>query len=327
MKKFLRISLWVLGTAIAALAAAVLLLEHRTFEAPFPAIAASSDPAVIERGRYLVTGPAHCTSCHGAPDQLEAQVPVESVPLSGGFEFKLPFGVVRASNLTSDPETGIGAVSDEALARSLRHGVRADGTVLLPFMPFSDLSDEDLRAIVSFLRTQPPVRNAVKTREFNFVGRAVLAFLIKPQGPNGPLPAQVDKAPTVEYGHYLAHKVASCYSCHTERNMMTGEFVGPTMAGGTPLPSHDDPAVLITPPNLTPDPDTGRMAGWTEEVFVARMKLGVGPPGSKMPWSAYARMSEDDLRAVYRYLQSLPPVKNDTNAPAAGEPVAQSDGA
>ena len=121
-----------------------------------PDIHASADPAVIERGRYLVRGAAHCADCHTAPEQRAALEAGKDVPLSGGNEFNLPVGVFRVPNITPDVETGIGRYTDPQLARMLRHGVRPNGKMVLPFMPFADLSDEDLTAVISYLRAQPP---------------------------------------------------------------------------------------------------------------------------------------------------------------------------
>jgi mono/diheme cytochrome c family protein len=282
--------------------------ERKIYDAPFPALAASGDPAVIARGRYLVYGPAHCSECHGDPGRAAAS---GEVPLSGGREMKLPIGIFRPANITTDVETGIGALSDGQLARALRHGVRRDGKALLPFMPFANLSDEDLTAVISFLRAQAPVRHPVQTRSLNVLGHGVMGLLIKPEGPRGPVPASVPAAATPAYGKYLAHDVANCVGCHTRRDLRTGAFVGAPFAGGLHFPSEKDPRVTFVTPNLT-FAKTGRITSWTEELFIARVHTGQGADGSPMPWAAFARMSERDLGAIYRYLQSLPPVENDT---------------
>ena len=310
-----KISKWTaigLGGLLALLTATVLVRERRTFEAPLPAIAASTDPAVIARGRYLAYGPAHCVECHGSPAALKTRTPDSDIPLIGGYTFELPIGVIRAPNITPDPKTGIGGMSDAQIARSLRHGVGRTGQALAPFMPFSDVSDEDLSAIISFLRAQKPVANAVETRALNPLGRAVVAFVLAPTGPSGPVPRAVPAAATVEYGRYLVHNVANCAGCHTQRNMMTGAFVGPMLAGGMEMPAEHDAKVTLVSPNLTPHPTTGRISNWTEEIFVARFRTGKGAEGTAMPWGAYARMSDADRAAIYRYLRSVPAVDNNT---------------
>jgi mono/diheme cytochrome c family protein len=299
----------------------VVVLERRTHDVPTPKIVASNDPAVIARGRYLAYGPAHCIDCHGDMSRKADAMAGRDIPLSGGFEFKLPVGIIRTANITPDPETGIGKMSDGLVARSLRYGVRRDGRTLMPFMPFANLSDEDLTAVISFLRAQPPVHNAVVTQEPNILGHVVMALVIKPEGPSGPIPAKVPPAATAEYGKYLAHSVANCVGCHTKRDMATGAYIGPQLAGGLEFESTIDPKVKLITPNLTPDPKTGRITNWNEEIFVARFHTGKGAEGSEMPWPAFSRMSDSDLQALYRYLRSVPPVVNDTGPTVQGPPA------
>lgn len=296
------LGLGVLGTA--GLAVAIVIREDRTFDRPYPDLRASGDPAVIERGRYLVTGPAHCGDCHADPTYTGDG----DAPMSGGNEWHLPVGVIRAPNITPDPETGIGRYTDAEVARVLREGVHPTGRAMVPFMPFANLSDEDLTAIVSYLRTLPPVRHAVPGEELTWVGRFARAFLLEPVGPRGPVPASVPRGATVEYGAYLANDVGNCVGCHTRRNLRTGEDTGPRFGGGMELRSHSDPSQVFVTPNLTPDLETGHITHWTEEMFVARFRNAV-PTASPMPWKTFRRMTEDDLRAIYRYLRTLPPAR------------------
>jgi cytochrome c553 len=178
-------------------------------------------------------------------------------------------------------------------------------------MEFTEMSDEDLRAIISFLRSQPPVKNQVPPSEFSFLGKALLAFgAIKPQGPRNEPPVAVLPDSTTEYGSYIANSVANCLGCHTARDMETGGYAGPKFAGGFVMHAEIDPAMdgyqFITP-NLTPDPETGVMAKWDEATFIARFKHGRTQAGSPMPWESYTMMSEMELKALYRYLTSLEP--------------------
>jgi mono/diheme cytochrome c family protein len=302
----------------AVLAVAVVVLERRSYDQAEPAIVASKDPALIARGRYLAYGPAHCVDCHGAPDRRADAQAGREVPFSGGMEFHLPVGTFRAANLTADPDTGIGGVSDGQIARALRYGVSRHGRALIPFMPFANLSDEDLTAVLSFVRTLAPVRNPVVTQEPNLLGHVVKAFVLKPEGPSGPVPRAVPVAATAEYGRYLAHSVANCVGCHTVRDLRTGAFTGPVLGGGLDFVSEIDPKVTFVSPNLTPAPRTGKITSWTEELFVARFHTGRGAEGSPMPWSSFRRLSDTDLQAVYRYLRSLPPVEHDTGASVRG---------
>lgn len=302
-----------LAGLVTALAITVAFLERRSYQAPLPDITASTDPMIIARGAYLANGPAHCRECHGAVEQRAELAVGKPTPLSGGLDLKLPIGIFRPANITSDPETGIGKLSDGQIARALRYGVRRDGRALMPFMPFADLSDEDLRAVISYLRTQAPVKRAVQTRAPTLLGHVALALFVRPQGPTGPAVAPVPRGPTVAYGHYLVHSVANCAGCHTKRDLRTGALIGPVLAGGFAF-TDSDKMDFVTP-NLTPDPATGRITSWNEDLFLARLHLGRGPEGSPMPWAAFGKMDDDDLRAVYRYLRSLPPVERD-NGPS-----------
>lgn len=306
---FLRALLVVATLALAlALVATVLIMSRRTFDAPYPEIQASNDPHVIARGRYIVYGAAHCVNCHTPGSQDELVKAGGTPPLAGGRRFGGPFGSVYSANLTPDRETGIGRYTDRELARALRHGVRPDGRAMLPFMQAQNLSDEDLTAVISFLRSQPAVRNEVIGRDFNLLGKAIIAFAIKPIGPSRPVLARTPAHGTAERGEYLATSLASCDSCHTKRNLMTGAFEAPRFSGGMVFPL-DRERILVTP-NLTPA-RAGRITSWTEEQFVGRFGAGVGIPGTHMPWRQYQTLTESDVRAIYRYLRSLEPVERD----------------
>jgi mono/diheme cytochrome c family protein len=284
----------------------------RTFDAPLPNLRASTDSAVIARGRYLAYGPALCAECHVANELTRRVEAGEQVPLSGGHEWALPLGTIRSPNLTPDSATGIGRYTDAQIARMLRHMVKPDGHAAAPFMGFQNLSDDDVVAILSFLRAQPAVRNAVAPNDLNLMGKVVATFLIKPKGPDGDPPAHTPAGPSVERGRYIVTAASDCVGCHTMRSMVDGSFTGPKLAGGGTFPVEGEPGKVLVSPNLTPDPKTGRIAHWTEDQFVARFRQGKVLPKTYMPWGAVSRMTEDDLRSVYRYLQSLPPVEHDT---------------
>ena len=104
----------------------------------------------------------------------------------------------------------------------------------------------------------------------------------------------------METGRYLVESVALCWACHTERNLMTGALTGPRVGGTTGFTESDDPAHTWSPPNITSDPETGRLGKMTEDQFVARFRQGRVIPGSPMPWQAFSRIHEDDLRSIYR---------------------------
>jgi mono/diheme cytochrome c family protein len=294
--------------------------QHLKFDRPYPAVAASTDTAVVARGRYVVRRLANCAACHGDPKQMERNLEGEEVPLSGGFAFKIPPGEFFVRNITPDPETGIGRFSDGEIARALRHGVGHDGRALLPFMEMQGLSDEDLTAVVSYLRSQPPVQNLVPNHRPNLLGNIVMATaLANPVGPKETPPQASPHGATVENGRYLAESVTNCWACHTQRDMKTGALTGPRF-GGAHMPDDYNPKRMWAPPNLTNDPATGRLAKFTEDEFVARIHQGRVLPGSPMPWQGFKNMDDDDLRAIYRYLESLPPVVNDVGPPYVDKP-------
>jgi mono/diheme cytochrome c family protein len=234
----------------------------------------------------------------------------EMLPLSGAHVFPLPFGRIYSANITPDPETGIGRRSDGELARILRHGVRADGHAAVPLMEYQGMSDEDVVAVISFLRTRPAVRNVAPAHELTLPGRLLMAFAIAPT--NAASPAQTSPAgPTVARGEYLATTVSACVSCHTNRDGR-GELVGPPFGGGQRMDVAADSTKVYVTPNLTPDPATSVIGRWSEDVFIRRFRQGEQVKGSPMPWGAYGRMTDDDLRSVYQYLRSVPPVVHDT---------------
>ncbi|HSL69170.1 MAG TPA: c-type cytochrome, partial [Longimicrobiales bacterium] len=182
----------------------------------------------------------------------------------------------------------------------------------LPFMEFHEMSDEDLIAVISFLRSQTPVKHAVPDHEVNFMGKVLLSYLIKPVGPAGEPPAtSPPEGPTIERGAYLANNVAACVGCHTKRSMKDGSYIGPKFAGGGRFTLETPPGTVLVTPNLTPDPATGHLTWWSEQQFLDRFRAGSKIAGSHMPWAAYSRMSDDDIRAIYRFLRALPPVNQD----------------
>ncbi|NII25183.1 cytochrome c [Pseudoflavitalea sp. X16] len=309
MRRILKWTGIILLIIIAGLYITVEARQDLKFEAPYPAVKTSMDSAVIARGKKLVFGPAHCANCHVPAAMAAAVLRGEEVALTGGNEFALPIGKLYSKNLTPH-ETGIGGMTDGEIARALRYGVNAKGNALLDFMPFHNTSDDDLVAIISYLRSQPPVKSEVPRHEFNLLGKAVKAFLIKPVGPSGPVLQSIQPDTTAEYGQYLANSVANCRGCHTNRDLMTGAFTGEDYAGGLKFEMPTDSGMYsLTTPNLTPH-ETGRIKGWTQEQFIERFRIGAVIKESHMPWGPFSRMSDDELKAIYKFLQTVKPVKN-----------------
>jgi hypothetical protein len=316
MRKFLRVLLRiviVLVILIGVFAIYVQFAYDKKFnDTPYPNIKASTDPAIIARGKYLVYGPAHCAMCHAGNGQDSLVDRGQEIPLSGGFEIHLPLCVLRPRNLTSDKETGIGGLTDGEIARTLRYAVNHKGEAILPLMPFQDMSEDDMVAVISYLRTQAPVKHEIKPSEYNFIGKLIKLLLIRPNPPKQTPPQTIDRDSTAEYGKYLTTCVANCYGCHTDRNLKTGEFTGKPFSGGLIFPvSVESNGWTFVTPNLTPEMETGRIAGWDEATFIKRFRSGRIYRYSPMPWGPFSRLDEIDLKAIYRYLHSVPAVKNE----------------
>lgn len=303
MKRFKKILKWtgiVLLVLIAGVSVVVMARQNLKYNAPYPDIHASADSAVIARGKHLVFSSAHCINCHSAknPDSLIALG--QEVPLSGGVLFDVGIAKIYSKNITPDKETGIGRYTDGEIARVLRYGVHPDGTAVLDFMPFHSTSDEDLTAIISYLRSQKPVRNEIPKNELSIMGRVINAFLVKPVGPSGDVPKSVTPDTTAEYGKYLAISVAECNGCHTKRDV-AGRFIGEPFGGGGEVEG------FITP-NLTPD-SSGRIFNWSQQNFIDRFRMGKLNPKSPMPWNSFGRMTDDELKAIYNFLRTVKPAK------------------
>lgn len=305
---FKRILKWIgilLLFIIISVAIITVFRQHLVYDAPYPAISASKDSAVIARGRHLVTSSAHCVDCHYTGNADSLLNLGQDVPLSGGVKFALPVGDIYSRNITPDRETGIGRFTDQQIARALRYGVHPDGGAVFDFMPFHNTSDEDLTAIISYLRSQKPVAKLKPENHLNVLGRLVNAFMVKPVGPTGEVPKTIQRDTTATYGKYLVLNVAECSGCHTKRDM-SGAYTGAPFAGGGPMEEH---GIVFTPPNLTPD-STSRIFEWTQKNFIDRFRMGKLIPQSPMPWNSYKRMTDDELKAGYQFLKTVKPVKS-----------------
>jgi mono/diheme cytochrome c family protein len=211
-------------------------------------------------------------------------------------------GQVITPNLTGGKGGKGDQLTDEDLIRAIKHGIREDGTPLL-FMPSTEfyfLSDKDLGNVLAYIRSKPPVDNEVQPSKLSTTGFIVMniartiSFLPAELIPHEQTPPSApEPGVTAEYGEYLS---LSCRVCH-----------GQTYSGGA-IPGF--PAEWPAAPNLTSGAGS-RLPGWGEEGFIEIMRTGehhgrkINP--SYMPWTSYRHMSDDELKAVYTYLMSLPP--------------------
>lgn len=250
-----------------------------------------------ERGRYLVNGILWCFQCHSERDASQPGHPPRAGRIGvGGVLSEQDGKRLVAPNLTPDAETGIGQFSDADLARAIRQGIGRDGRRLraMPSSSFSVLSDEDLAAVIAYLRSREPLRNELPP--------TVPAGEPDPDAAQQPLlsvPLREQGDP-LERGRYLV-ELADCVGCHTawEAPRMPG-----ALAGGNEM--NRAPGTFSS--NITAD-QTG--IGYGAEAFIHVMKTGkTGTLHPVMPWTAFRNLSEDDLRAIYRVLETPWPVRH-----------------
>ena len=303
---------------------AVLLSGFIRVVSPQPAAAQASSE--VERGAYLVSI-AGCPVCHSpfkpeysdlsklSLDQIkvlaydEDRASDTSRLMAGGRVFDLgPAGFVISANLTPDVETGIGGWTDDQVKIAIRTGLTPEGRVLFPLMPyasFNNLSDEDLNAIVAYLRTLPAVKNQVPLEgQVSTEGMQPLTmqFGVPP----------VDSTDRMARGKYLVNVVMDCNSCHTPLDPATGRPRQDLyLAGGQP---YEGPWGIVYGGNITPDEATG-LGKWSKADRQRAIITGVRPDGRRlavMPWGTYSHINSQDLDALVTYLtEGVPAVSNE----------------
>jgi cytochrome c2 len=219
--------------------------------------------------------------------------------LAGGEHIKHKDFNAVSSNITPDPETGIGRWTDAQLSKAIREGQRPDGSLIGPAMPsksYRALADDDVKAIIAYLRTVPPIRNAVTEKsQYDF---ALPASWGPPIG-HIAAPAKEDKA---AYGTYLAGPVARCMVCHTQHKDEESGVGG----GGTPFYG---PWGISVSANITP----AGIGEWTDAEIERAIRTGVSRDGHKlfppMPFAYYQHIAADDMAALIAYLRSLPAIE------------------
>jgi mono/diheme cytochrome c family protein len=260
----------------------------------------------LQRGRYIVEGPGHCFECHSDVDWETPGGQPKPGRKGAGTEFaKYGMPWLVAPNITPDVETGAGSWSDEQFARAIREGIGHDGRRLVPLMPyphFREMSDEDLASVIVYLRSLEPVRNALPK---TFVPEEFKGSLPEYQPITGPV-SKPDMSNPIARGKYLV-ALASCSTCHTPTKL--GQPMEHLAFGGGA--SFKGPWGDVNTPNITPDPSG--ISYYDEALFIQTMRTGhVGARSlsSIMPWGYFRNMTDDDLKAIFAYLRTLPPVRH-----------------
>src|SRR5262245_14267433 len=226
--------------------------------------------ARLARGKYLVEGPTHCFFCHTEHDLSNPEYPILQAKKGAGWTMPIPeLNNLAARNITPDPETGLGNWTDDEIARAIREGVRKDGSALFPLMPYMEfrkLDDEDVKSIVVYLRTIPPVKNTVPTR--NLPGP--LEYLVKtmPKPLTTPQPSHPASTPE-ERGEYLV-TLAGCGGCHTPAVDGT-PMPGLAFGGGEKfdLPGVPNPVFTV---NITSD--ASGIAHYDDSLLINTLRTG-----------------------------------------------------
>lgn len=273
-------------------------LTDRKFEAT---------PQRLARGKYLVDGVIGCFGCHSDQDWSKPGAPpVLGKEGSGHVWADQDMPWLIAPNITPDKETGAGNWSDDALARAIREGIGHDGRTLSPTMPYPhyrQMSDEDLASVIAYLRTVPAVRNQLPTTRIP----SPLSFFTQnvPEPITAAVPAP-DQSTAVARGAYLV-QMAACADCHTPQEK------------GQPMPGMDfaggflikEPKGDVFSNNITPA--ASGIGYYNDTSFVLAMrtgKVGARPLHASMPWYFFGKMTDDDLKSIFAFLQTIKPVKH-----------------
>lgn len=276
---------------------AALILAGVLLGAGFSCAATAETP--LERGEYLVRGPMSCGNCHTPQGPNGPDMALELA--GGGPVIDDKMITAYAPNIT--PASEIAGWSDAELSRAIREGIRPDGTLIGPPMPFSlykRLSDTDLAAIVAFLRTLKPIEHTVPKSVYNIP-------LPPAYGPPVTHIADIPRGPTAEYGAYIAGPIAHCLECHTPMGPQGPMYDGHLGQGGFQFPGPWGTSVAA---NLTSGDDG--LKSFTDTQIADMITKGVKPDGTRMlppmPYAWLAKMTPDDLQAVILYLRTLPPL-------------------
>lgn len=311
MKKLLKIILIGLGVLAAFAVIGAIYINVRgipVYEAKKIDYQLVSTPQTVARGKKLAL--VLCANCHRNP---------ETGKLTGAQMREAPpeFGKIFSQNITSDKTYGIGTWTDGELVYLLRTGIKRDGQYIPPYMAkLPHMADDDINAIVSFLRSDDPMVAADATpdrpSDVSFLTKLLCSVAWKPmEMPTHriELPDTTDK---VALGKYLALNL-ECYSCHSA-DFKTNNFEDPEKSEGLfggGNQTLDTEGRVVATANITPDKETG-IGNWTEEKFVRAVRFGLkdGEPALRYPMVPFVQLTEYEVSAIFAYLQTVPPIQN-----------------
>ena len=256
-------------------------------------------PESVAKGEALAAA-GHCMSCHTRPG---------GQPYAGGYGVNTPFGIIYGSNITPDPENGIGSWSLDAFSRAMREGVSRDGSHLFaafPYTAFTGLQDGDVKTLYAYLMTRPAVNATVPRNTIPFplnvrflqAGWKILFFKSKRYQPNSSKSAEWNR------GAYLAEALSDCGGCHTPRNSLGGEKLRAAYSGAV-VDNWIAPA--LTKNNPSPIP-------WTQEELFQYLRTGLTPLHGAIAATmtptvrdalALPAVPDSDIRAIAIYFSDI----------------------
>lgn len=265
--------------------------------------------ARLARGQYL-TESAACFHCHSEHDLSRPDYPVVPGRKGAGWDMPIPeLGRIIARNITPDAETGLGNWTDDEIARAIQEGISRDGTALFPIMPylnFRNLDDEDLASIVVYLRSLPPVRQPRARSALIFPLSFIVNTIPRPMVSHAP----VSRTTPEERGEYLVRTVAGCQDCHTPSKDGV-PIEGLDFSGGMVFHDPGQNMAPVHSRNITMDPSG--IAHYDEALFLDVLRTGQMAGrmlNHIMPFENFRNFTDDDLRDMFAYLKSVPPVKH-----------------
>ena len=276
---------WVAGLAGLAIAAT--------------AVASARAETPLERGTYLMRSIVACGNCH-TPKGPQGELP--GMELAGNVTIEDDAFTAVTSNITPDPQTGIGKWTEAQIVAGIREGKRPDGTIIGPPMPialYRGMADDDVKAIVAYLRSVKPVVNKAEKSQYKIP-------LPPSYGPPVTSVAAVPHTDKVAYGKYLAGPLGHCVECHSTPDAHgVPDVVNQTGGGGM---QFRGPWGISHAPNITP----AALAKYGDDDIKNAITKGMRPDGSRlmppMAYGYYKNISAPDLEAILAYLRALKPL-------------------